>query len=67
LTKQVFVIERSVDELIENADDFQINPYLMPDDGIACYDSNTTNVRDAAKTIVEILSPLGILKGLLLL
>jgi hypothetical protein len=65
LTKQVFVIERSVDELIENADDFQINPYLMPDDGIACYDSNTTNVRDAAKTIVEILTPLGLIGGLL--
>jgi hypothetical protein len=65
LTEQVFVIERSIDELIENADDFQTNPYLMPDDGIACYDSNTTNVRDAAKTIVEILTPLGLIGGLL--
>ncbi|NJO56470.1 MAG: hypothetical protein HC834_09240 [Rhodospirillales bacterium] len=35
----------------------RINPYLMPDDAIACYDSAVTDVREAATTLQTILAP----------
>lgn len=57
--------ERAVDELIRNANHPDINPYLMPNDGIACYDSGATNVGDIAKLINVMLSPALILEKLL--
>jgi len=41
-----------------------VNPYLMPNDGVACYDSRFTNFRDVARGIGELVSPF-ILGGLL--
>jgi L-2-hydroxyglutarate oxidase LhgO len=39
----------------------QINPYLMPNDAVACYDSTITNYRDIAKTLAEIIVPFKLL------
>jgi polysaccharide export outer membrane protein len=57
ITNQTQVIERSVEQLMRQANRDDINPYVMPNDAIACYDSNITNIRDVASTIVEVLSP----------
>ncbi|MBL4631695.1 MAG: polysaccharide export protein [Paraglaciecola sp.] len=57
LTNQTQVIERSVEQLIRQANRDDINPYVMPNDAIACYDSDITNLRDVARTIVDVLSP----------
>ncbi len=37
------------------------NPYLMPEDAIACYDSRNTNVRGILGTITDFINPLNLL------
>ncbi|MCU7934332.1 MAG: polysaccharide export protein [Candidatus Thiodiazotropha sp. (ex Dulcina madagascariensis)] len=65
VTGKTQVVHRSVEQLVRehNADD--LNPYLMPNDGIACYDSGVTNTRDLAKTFSDILNPLMMLRILM--
>lgn len=63
-SKQQIVIKRTINELLANSSNFLINPYLMPDDGIACYDSKFTNIRDVARGIGELFGPI-LLGGLL--
>jgi len=58
------VIKRSINQLLANSSDSRVNPYLMPNDGVACYDSRFTNFRDVARGIGELVSPF-ILGGLL--
>ncbi|WP_076411087.1 polysaccharide biosynthesis/export family protein [Shewanella sp. UCD-KL12] len=64
LTKQVDVVERSIDGLIANSWRPLMNPVLLPGDGIACYDSTVTNIREIARTVTEVLLPATLL-GLL--
>ncbi|WNC70670.1 polysaccharide biosynthesis/export family protein [Thalassotalea psychrophila] len=61
LTKQTQVIERSIEELIRKSNRESINPYLMPNDAVACYDSDVTNLRDIANTIADIIIPFKLL------
>jgi len=56
-----------MDDIVTSAQDQKQNPYMMPDDGIACYDSTATNAREIAKFLGDILDPLAIAKLLLLL
>ena len=55
------VMERSVEEILRSAHREDINPYLMPNDALTCYDSSVTNLRDIAKAVVEIVTPFKIL------
>lgn len=57
ITNETQVIERSVEQLMRHANRDDINPYVMPNDAIACYDSGVTNLRDVARTIVDVLTP----------
>lgn len=41
-TMQTEVIQRSIEELVRSANRDAVNPHLMPDDAIACYDSSVT-------------------------
>jgi protein involved in polysaccharide export with SLBB domain len=52
------VIKRKIDDLLGHAADTGVNPYLMPNDAIACYDSKFTNFRDIARGLSEILAPI---------
>lgn len=61
LTGQTQVVERSVEQLIRQAHRTEMNPYLMPNDAIACYDSDVTNLRDIAGSLVDIISPFKLL------
>ena len=61
ITNETQVIERSVEQLMRYANRDDINPYVMPDDAIACYDSGVTNLRDVARTIVDLLTPFTLL------
>lgn len=61
LSGKTEVIERSVEQLIRQGHEEGMNPYLMPNDAIACYDSDVTNFRDIARTIGDIISPLKLL------
>ena len=56
-TMETEVIQRSVEELVRSADRDAINPYLMPDDAIACYDSTVTEVRDVMTLLQTIVLP----------
>ncbi|ABV86754.1 polysaccharide biosynthesis/export family protein [Shewanella pealeana] len=62
LTAQVDVVERSMDSLIRHSWETGMNPILMPGDGIACYDSRVTNIREIARTITEVLVPATLLE-----
>lgn len=57
ITGETQVIERSVEQLMRFGNREAINPYLMPDDAVACYDSSVTNLRDIASTILQIAAP----------
>jgi len=63
-SNQQLVIERSINELLSNSSNVLTNPFVMPNDGIACYDSKFTNFRDVARGIGEVISPI-IFGGLL--
>jgi len=61
VTGQYQVIERSVEDLMRQAHDQLQNPYLMPNDAVACYDSDVTNIRDIANFMKDIISPFKLL------
>ncbi len=50
-------LEQSVENLIRNPQTEQTNPYLMPGDGIVCYDSRSSTVREIARIITDFLTP----------
>lgn len=60
-TGKTDVIERSIEQLIRQSHNDQMNPYLMPNDAVACYDSDATNLRDLGRTLADILSPFSLL------
>jgi len=51
------VIKRSINQLLRSANDKKVNPYVMPNDAIACYDSRFTNFRDVARGLGELINP----------
>jgi len=57
-SKKQLVIKRAINQLLANSSDSSVNPYVMPNDAIACYDSRFSNFRDVARGLVEIISPL---------
>lgn len=61
---QSIVVERSIEQLVRAANRDDIDPYLMPGDAIACYDSGAMNVRDLIATISEAASPFVLFKSL---
>lgn len=61
VTGQYQVIERSVEDLMRQANDQRQNPFLMPNDAVACYDSDVTNVRDIAGFMMDMIIPLKVL------
>lgn len=56
ITGETQVIQRSVEQLMRLASREDMNPYLMPNDAVACYDSDVTNMRSVANAITEIVS-----------
>lgn len=64
ITGQSLVIQRSVEALVRNADRDEYDPYLMPNDAIACYDSQAMNVQDVISTVSNAVTPFVLLRGL---
>lgn len=56
-SKKQIVISRRIDDLLAESSNPQVNPYIMPNDAIACYDSKFTNFRDVARGLGELISP----------
>ena len=57
INQQSVVVKRDIEEMLTLANRDSINPYLMPDDAIACYDSRTMNFRDAFSLLGEMVGP----------
>jgi len=65
ITGQTKAIDRPIEQLLRAANnDDETNPFLMPDDGVACYDSATTNLRGVAQALGDIFSPFSLLFNL---
>ena len=45
------VIERSIEDQLRRADRDDFDPYLLPGDSIACYDSGITNVTEIGRVL----------------
>ncbi|GGE62451.1 polysaccharide biosynthesis/export family protein [Actibacterium pelagium] len=51
ITGVSIVIERSIEDQLRRADRDDYDPYVLPGDSIACYDSGVTNVADVARVL----------------
>lgn len=51
---QSIVIERNIEKLVRAANRDDADPYLMPGDALACYDSRWTNFREALGLVGEV-------------
>lgn len=54
-------IEQPINALLQAPHRHDLNPLLMPNDSIACYDSGVTSLRDIARTLADILLPFTLL------
>ena len=45
------MIERDIENLLRRADRDDYDPYLLPGDALACYDSTVTNITEIARVI----------------
>lgn len=55
VTGKSIVVERSIENLLERSDRDELDPFLMPGDAIACYDSAVTNAVEVARAFSAIL------------
>ncbi len=60
-TGQTFVLERKIEDMIEDSTNNEDNPYLMPRDAIVCYDSRVTNISAIFDFIGSIFAPIRLL------
>lgn len=61
---ETVAIDRSVEDLIRNSKDQIANPFLMPQDSIACYDSTVTEVRGILEFVGDILNPIKLIRDI---
>jgi len=63
VTDQSIVIERQIEDLLRRPDRDDLDPFILPGDSIACYDSAFTNLAEVAK-IVGVVGLSGLLLGM---
>ena len=56
-TGKTTVFDRGVEQALRNSTNNANNPYLMADDGVACYDSGVTNFQAVLGIITQFLNP----------
>lgn len=62
-TQETEVIQRSIEDLVRSADRDTINPFLMPDDAIACYDSDVSEFKEVMALLQATLLPVSTAAG----
>lgn len=50
-TGQSILIERRIEELLRRADRDNFDPYILPGDSLACYDSTVIDITDVARAL----------------
>ena len=48
MTGESIVIDRPIEELLRRADRDEFNPYILPEDAMACYDSRVVSLKNLA-------------------
>ncbi|XHX81124.1 MAG: polysaccharide biosynthesis/export family protein [Stenomitos frigidus ULC029] len=56
-TGKTTITERSIEQLLKRSNNDTENPFLMPQDGVVCYDSTVTNLASIFRLITDIASP----------
>jgi protein involved in polysaccharide export with SLBB domain len=51
VTNVSVVIERGIEDLLRRADRDDFDPYLLPGDALACYDSTITNISEIGRVV----------------
>ena len=51
VTKVSVAIERDIEDLLRRADRDDYDPYLLPGDALACYDSTVTNITEIGRAL----------------
>ncbi len=64
LTGETTSLERPIEQLLKHTNDNTINPFLMPGDGVACYDSTVSNIRDVIRVVGDAFFPFSVLRNL---
>ena len=54
VTKISVVIERDIEDLLRRADRDDYDPFLLPGDAIACYDSTVTNISEIGRVLGQL-------------
>ncbi len=62
-TNMIRITHKSIEELFAAPNADNVNPFLLPNDHIACFDSTVTNWRDIGRALSDILSPIKVLGG----
>lgn len=66
VTKEVTTLNQLVEDIVTNPNlQEEINPFLMPNDGVACYDSKLTNTTNFFQFLNTVLSPFNTLSNIL--
>ncbi len=63
VTDNLRVMRRSLKQMLDAPNQDLMNPYLLPEDHIACFDSEITNLRDIGRALSDFLGPLRIILG----
>ncbi|MEM9217435.1 MAG: polysaccharide biosynthesis/export family protein [Cyanobacteria bacterium P01_F01_bin.150] len=61
LSGETEVFDHKVEELLRESVDGDGNPFLMPSDGVVCYDSKLTNISRILNFVGSVLNPIRIL------
>ncbi|MDX2257220.1 MAG: polysaccharide biosynthesis/export family protein [Pseudanabaenaceae cyanobacterium bins.39] len=64
ISGETIAIDRAVEDLIRISQDQVANPFLMPQDSVACYDSTVTEVRDVLGFVGDILNPIKLIRDI---
>ena len=48
ITGESIVIDRSIEDILRRADRDEFNPYILPEDAMACYDSSIVSLKNLA-------------------
>jgi hypothetical protein len=64
VTGKSVVVHRAIEDLLADPGRDDVNPFLMPNDAIACYEGGVSTVRDVVRAIGEMLGPFALLSVL---
>jgi polysaccharide biosynthesis/export protein len=65
-TGKATTLSKGVEQLLQRSTNNDNNPYLMPNDAVACYDSGVVNFRDVLRILSDVVTPSVLLYDLII-